>query len=288
MNKQPTEEQLIAYLYGECSSEEARHIEQCIKENPDVKKEYDAMRGMRKVLALGEDKEVLEPAVHFDRKELVLSHNPQIAGGYWPGWKWLSIAAAIAILLIAGNLTKANFEIGKGGFALSFGEPSNEAELRENLKTEILAELESRDKQLIDYMDGKYDHRLVSMEESVNEYGEQLDGRLQAFRAQYRQELASAINRKLSEDETLRTLMAGMEQKNRREMEEIIALASIDQQQAILFALNDFNRYYEMQRLQDLEMIENGLVSVAKDAELRQQETTQYLSNLIVSVTQPN
>jgi len=288
MNKQPTEEQLIAYIYGECSSEEARHIEQCIKENPDVKKEYDAMRGMRKVLALGEDKEVLEPAVHFDRKDIVLSHHPIIAGGYWPGWKWLSIAAAIALLLIAGNLTKVNFEIGKGGLALSFGEPSNEAELRENLKMELLAELESRDKQLIDYMDGKYDHRLVSMEASVNEYGEQLDGRLQAFRAQYRQELASAINRKLSEDETLRTLMASMEQSNRREMEEIIALASIDQQQAILYALNDFNRYYEMQRLQDLEMIENGLVSVAKDAELRQQETTQYLSNLIVSVTQPN
>lgn len=288
MNKQPTEEQLIAYIYGECNSEEARHIEQCIKENPDVRKEYEAMRGMRKVLAFAEDKEVLEPAVHFDRKDIVLSHNPQLAGGYWPGWKWLSVAAAIALLLIAGNLTKTNFQIGKGGFSLSFGEPSNEAEMRENLKAELLAELSNRDKQLIDYMDGKYDHRLVSMEESISEYGEQLDDRLVAFKAQYRQELALAINRKLNEDETLRTLMAGMQESNRREMEKIIAMASIDQQQAILSALNDFNTYYNSQRIEDLQMIESGLVSLAKDAEQRQLETTQYLSNLIVSVTQPN
>ena len=288
MNKQPTEEQLIGYLYGECSSEEARHIEQYIKENPDVMKEYEAFRGIRKVLALAEDKEVLEPAVHFDRKDIVLSHHPSIAGGYWPGWKWLSIAAAISLLLVAGNLSKTNFEIGKGGFSLSFGEPTNEAELKESLKVELLAELGKRDKQLIGYMDGKYDHRLVSVEESVNEYGEQLDERLQAFRVQYRQELAVAINRKLSEDETLRTLVAGMQDSNRRAMDEILANANIEQQQAILNALNEFNRYYEAQRLEDLEMIENGLVILAKDAEQRQIETTQYLSNLIVSVTQPN
>jgi hypothetical protein len=272
-----TEAELIAYLYGECTEAEARHIEKAISEDAALQQEYQQLRLLRKTLAKAETKEVVEPNVQFGNSDIVLTTMSRSPGAGWPGWQWLGIAASIALILMAGYFSKASMSIKNGSFELSFGEPKL---VEQELSVGLMEDLARKEALIEKLLDQDYVNRLASLESTLHNYDEHINNRLGSLNELYRQEMNDVISRRLASDETIKSWLAQLEEANLQSFESFTRVANVEQQLSIVNLLNEFSIMLENQRQQDLLEIQNGLNAVARETQQIQMETAQAFSSL--------
>lgn len=113
MKYKPTEEALMAYLYGELEGEQAGLIERYLDDNPEEKQKLKALSDTRLIFNELEDEEL--PGQ--------LAFMAPLRNEEWLYWrKYVAIAATLLLLLTFGWLTgfKANYD--EEGLYLGYGE----------------------------------------------------------------------------------------------------------------------------------------------------------------------
>lgn len=106
-------EQLMDYLYGELSAQEKAAFEQQLQNDPKLQQELRDFQSTRTMLQQVEDLQPKATVVELKPKPVVSMRAV----------KWLSIAAAVALLLLAG---KPRMEVSSNGFMIAFGSPKIE------------------------------------------------------------------------------------------------------------------------------------------------------------------
>ncbi|MBO3700636.1 anti-sigma factor [Roseivirga sp. E12] len=113
MKYKPTEETLVAYLYGELDSEQAELVEVYLEANPEEKQKLKALSDTRMIFNELEDEELpgqlafIEPAKNEE----------------WLYWrKYVAIAATLLLLLTFGWLTGFKVNYDAEGLYLGYGE----------------------------------------------------------------------------------------------------------------------------------------------------------------------
>ena len=114
MNSKLTDEQLIAYLYGELSAEEVNEIEKYLEENPEEKAKLDSLNQTRMLMNELDDEEMPEP--------LILSQPSQNIGGlaYWR--PYLGVAATLLLVMTFAWLTNFGISNDENGFRIGYQE----------------------------------------------------------------------------------------------------------------------------------------------------------------------
>ena len=109
MGTEDFNKELITYLYDEMSTEERQQFEIAMENNPELKREFEELKEMRKGLGQIQDKEVMEPFflwgkqgsdswVSMFKRRNLLMFKPFIA-----------VAASLVIVFLVGYFT--NFSI---------------------------------------------------------------------------------------------------------------------------------------------------------------------------------
>src|SRR5688572_17749388 len=112
-----SEQDLMAYLYGELEGKEKEMVEQYLLENTDARLELEKLKQLRHALGHIKDKEVIAPPIFISD-----SRPPFIWNA--PYFKTIaSIAASLLLIMLVGRL--AGLQIGYAGneLRISFGKP---------------------------------------------------------------------------------------------------------------------------------------------------------------------
>lgn len=262
MSYKPEESVLIAYLYGELSDEESRKVEAYLSENEEARVELDELKDTRSILGKLPDKEVSVPSFVFDESPKVVVSNK---AGIFQLWrKPLAIAASISLIIFIGYLSNANFSIGEGGVQLSFGTTEVEQEMftKEDVQQMIQAAVSENNRLVNQKLDG-YQNDLTQMVSNngstsgINQ--DQIDDYMENWRQQ--------------SIETLAGLLEASELSQRKYTDDLLRELAV---------------YLDIQRQNDLNVIQTRFDNLIDDAELNQMQTNRILTNLLSNSDQPS
>lgn len=274
MSYKPSDADWMAYLYGELDDNERTMFEQFLASNPEARLQLEKLKEVRKVMAQVEDKEVIAPAI------IISDERP--SKGLWemPYVKTLlSMAAAIALLIIVGRLADLHIQYEKNTLVIGFGKtnvqeaPSVTAsEVQQMISQSLIKNNESLQSQWISSQ--------KRIEESIQKNiasDSPSDRQLKALA----QQAASASK------EQIQAYVATVQQQNSKAMKDYLALTSAEQKQYMEDLLVDFAQYLQQQRANDLQLFQARLQHVEQNNEQLKQETEQILTSIISTVSAP-
>ena len=112
MSYKPTNEDMIAYLYGEVEAAQKAQIDEYLIKHPEFKAEIEALENTSMVMGQLEDIEVPSP-VTFMKSD---------SNAEWMYWrKYVAIAASILLIMTFGKISGFNMSYGETGFQAGFG-----------------------------------------------------------------------------------------------------------------------------------------------------------------------
>ena len=250
MSYKPNEATLMAYLYDELSDEERRRVESYLAENEQVRKELEELGDARCILSGLKDKEVEVPSFVFNEPSKVVVSTVNSHGFFWK--RSLAIAASVSFILLAGYLTQFRMSVDNGNFQMGFGDQGFSDEVIELQIQEALARNgETIDDKIADWQANvlqNVNHRVDAIgQEKLEEYLEQL---------------------RLQNIQTMMGLMESSELSQKKYTEDL---------------LREFALYLDVQRQNDMDVIQAGFENLANDTQWNQMRTNQILTNLIGS-----
>src|SRR5882672_10379873 len=116
MSYKPSEQDLMAYLYGELEDDKREKLEQYLLENPTARLELEKMHGLRRMLAQVEDKEVIAPPIFVGDHS---SHR------FWqaPYMKTImGIAASLLVVILVAKFSGFNIRYQQQELRISFND----------------------------------------------------------------------------------------------------------------------------------------------------------------------
>ncbi|HEY9116301.1 MAG TPA: hypothetical protein VIN11_00665 [Roseivirga sp.] len=154
MKYKPTQEEMIAYLYGELPQEMMDKIEDYLNTHPEAKRELASLQDTRILMGDFEDEEMPQPLAFF---------NPT-KNEEWIYWrKYVAIAATLLLVISFGWISGFKIDQTADGLHLGFGETNY------GLNEEQVAEMIYRDRvALLDYVNTTLEVRNDSIEERFN------------------------------------------------------------------------------------------------------------------------
>ena len=168
--------------------------------------------------------------------------------------KWWALAASLVILLVAGKLLDVRFEKKGNQLTLSYGElPEADIDLQSQFK-ETLVSLVNRQRDLNDRIDGLQNIANKNTQ-TTNETND------------YRMSPAS-----------LRHLL---EKENSLFAEQLTQQLQQDQQAYTLEVVNTLLDFWDGQRKQDLQVVNNGLQNLAQTIQLNSDEFAQFTNQSV-------
>lgn len=264
MSYKPEESKLIAYLYDELSEKEKREVEEYLSGNDEAREELDELKTTRSLLSGIKDKEVDVPSFSFNNGSKVVV-DQGITFNFWK--KSLAIAASIALILFIGYLTEVRVTVGGEGFEMAFGDSSNSYD--EQQVEQMIANAIARNNQEIS---NDLTNTRASLMEVVNENHQQLKTQL------VDQNSYSGVDEKLSDQK--REFLQLFKQ--------MLENSELDQKKYTDEVITDFAIYLDIQRQNDLEVIQTRFDNLKDNTELNQIQTNEILANLISTVEQPS
>ncbi|MEO9484259.1 MAG: hypothetical protein ABJG47_12460 [Ekhidna sp.] len=261
MNYKPEESTLIAYLYGELTAEEQKKVEAYLSGNEEARKELDELSETLSIMGQVKDKEVDIPTFTFDQSSKIVVSGAS-AFGYWQ--KSLAIAASIALVLFIGYITRFNASYDGDGFQLAFGS-QNEGYNQEQVESMIELAIAKNNNTL--------DQKFASTEAGMKEY---VADNSQSLQTQF---VSNMDKRSLSE--------ADFEQQKRvylSQLKQLVENSELAQKKYTDEVMTDFAIFLDIQRQNDLQVIQTRFNNLQDNAELNQFQTNQILANLISSV----
>lgn len=254
MSYKPEESTLIAYLYGELSEEEKNRVEQYLAEHNEARKELNNMKEVLGIMGQAKDREVETPVFSFTNPSKV------IVDGYDTGnwWRYpLGIAASIALLMVIGYLTSFRVASVDGQMIMAFGEHESMPEqtfTKDQVKELITVALDENNMLVNQKLaEAKSDLITLANHETPVELDQQL---LNKYIQRLRQYNA----------ETMAGLLEESELEQRRYTDQVV---------------QDFAIFLDLQRQDDMELIQSRIQNISEDTERFNRQTGQILTSLL-------
>ncbi len=256
MSYKVDETKLIAYLYDELSAEEKHLVEEYLEQNEAARNELEALKETQFLMHKINDHEVEVPKFTFDQSEVVVTSDHTHHG--W--WKYpMGIAASIALVLFIGYLTSMRVSNGADGLSLSFGEVTESEELFTKAEVkDLIAEAL------------KVNNELVSQQ-------------IKTAQSQTLKQVTHSDPAKVDEA-LLNTYMAKLRDFNREALRSMLENSEQNQKSYTDQSLRDLAVFLDIQRENDLNLIQTRFENFEVDAEYNHLQTNQILTNLMSSV----
>ncbi|MEO9870534.1 anti-sigma factor family protein [Ekhidna sp.] len=263
MNYKPEEQTLIAYLYGELSGDEKKKVEEYLSGNDNARKELEELTSVRSIFGNLKDREVDIPTFTFsDSSKVVVGQRPSF--NFWK--KTLAIAASVVLVLFVGYLTKFQVSLGSEGFQVAFGETKEQDYDQAQVESMIASAIKQNNDQLND--------QLQNTEAGMKQL---IADKSQSLQAQF-------VNQKTFDNNEF----VDQRQQFLETFRKMLETSELDQKKYTDEVLTDFAIYLDVQRQNDIEVIQTQFNNLQDDAELNQIQTNEILANIISSVDQPN
>ncbi len=265
MNHKVDETVLMAYLYGELNKEEKQEVETYLKEHPESARTLEEFNKVRDLMGMLEDQDPPTTVVL----------NTETGGTRWRKLvPWLSIAAAISLILITGFLTKASISWQDKQLSIRFGTPEMVQEDRDMTREELSGLIQSALAQQQEVYSGQLN--LVKTE---------LEQRLDSQTPQYlvRTPVASGIT-----EQELQVYLAQYQEQQIGEIASLLQDNVETQREELQTFLAEYHQFLEQRRLQDLQLIEAGFQAMQDNVDQQKTATEEILANIITTVNNTN
>jgi len=269
-----TEQDLMAYLYGELEGAEKETIEKYLLENAEARAELEKLKSLRGLLANVKDKEVIAPPLFLGgggKSRLLDTPYIRVV---------LSIAASLLLLMLAAKVLDLRIGLSENQLAIGFGAPKERPQVVSPAATATLTQTDVQ--------------QMIASALSQNNIT------LQTNWEETQQKLDASINRNLNlnsskidrlvkessaaSQEQVREFVAGMQAENLKLVKGYFQLSSTEQKQYIEGLLVDFSKYMQQQRNDDLQVVQTQLQSLEQHTDQFKQETEQILTSIISTV----
>lgn len=278
MGTEDFNKELITYLYDEMSTEERQQFEIAMENNPELKREFEQLKEMRKGLAQIQDKEVMEPfflwgkqgsdswASMFKRRNLLM-FKPFIA-----------VAASLVIVFLIGYLT--NFSITYQDQSLYIGFNNSGASGSETTYTE------EQVAQLVNEEIAKNNAYIFS---KLTETENNMDTRFTALEnSQNNQLTPSYAAADVVTKKELDIFLSNVRSNNLKVLQTYLQSSSVQQQEYFQAVLTEFSDFVENQREEDLRLIRRSMITLQEDQQSQKEETDQILASILTTVNNQN
>ncbi|SNT36824.1 hypothetical protein SAMN05421640_3594 [Ekhidna lutea] len=262
MSYKPEESTLIAYLCGELVGKELDKVEKYLADNEDARKELNGLKSTLSIMGQLEDKEVEVPTFSFENPRKVVVGASTMS--FWQ--RTLAIAASIALILFMGYLTNFRVTLNNQGFELAYGHQAGEQN-QQDIEKLVAEAIEKNNKRLSeDIQLAKEDMRNL-----VSESNQSLQNQLVSYKPDH--------------------VVDDFEKQKKQYLEQLrkmVESSELEQKKYTDQVLTDFAIFLDIQRQNDLELIQTRFENFQDDAELNQFQTNQILANIISTVEDPN
>ena len=273
MSYKPSENDLMAYLYGELESPEREAIEKYLFENPEVRLELERLGNVRTLLGDVKDKEVIAPPIFIDeRRSRNLWDIPYIR-------TIGSIAASLLIVILAGRLAGMKIQYEAQELRISFGEAKQSDQATEALSTEAVQAM----------INASVERNNQSMQASFKETQSQLDASVNKSLALNSAKIDKLVREaSVASQDQIREFVSGLQTENLQLVKNYFKLSADEQKQYIESMLVDFSKYLQQQRNDDLQLVQTRLNKLEQNTDVFKQETEQILTSIISTVGNKN
>lgn len=271
METQDNSSDLMDYLYGEMTIAQKKEFEAKMEADPNIRKEFEELKTVREELAMLDDKQVMEP--FGDR-------NP--SDRRWMGKRisrssiilrpLITIAAAIAFLLVVGYMTDFSLTVNDEGLQVGFNSSESlsaqPSVAIEDIKLLVAREIEKSNAGINAQLasnQANVDVRLTSLEKAADN--------------------PVSTNKDIITKEELSRFLTGIEQQNTELLRQYLNQASLQQQEYFKTMLTQFNDYLQEQRAEDINMLQAGLMEIQYKQTQQKIETENALANLFTTVS---
>jgi hypothetical protein len=269
-----TEQDMMAYLYGELEGSEKEAIEKYLLENDDARAEFERLKSLRLLMANVRDKEVIAPPLFLgDGRKVRLLDTPYIR-------TILSVAASLLLLMLVGRIVGMRVGWSDNELSIGFGAPAIQVE---PVVANAVASLTQ-----------------TQVQEMINSALSQNNVALQTNWEATQRRLDASINRNLdvnsakidrllkessaASQDQIREFVAAMQTENLKVVKSYFQLSSTEQKQYVEGLLVDFSKYLQQQRNDDLQVVQTQLKSIEQNTDQFKQETEQILTSIISTV----
>lgn len=278
MGTEDFNKELITYLYDEMSTEERQQFEIAMENNPELKREFQNLKEMRKGLAQIQDKEVMEPfflwgkqgsdswASMFKRRNLLM-FKPFIA-----------VAASLVIVLLIGYLTNFTITYQDQSLYIGFNKAnttgSEGSYTQEQVAAMVNAEIAKNNTYIFSKLtetENNIDTRFASLESKQNTL----------MTPSY---AASDVVTKKELD----IFLSNVRSNNLKVLQTYLQSSSVQQQDYFQAVLTEFSDYMENQREEDLRLIRRSLITLQENQQTQKEETDQMLASILTTVNDQN
>jgi hypothetical protein len=275
MGYKATEQDLMAYLYGELEGKEKEMVEQYLLENAEARLELEKLKQLRHALSNVKDKEVIAP--------------PIFVGDSRPSFIWnapyfktiISIAASLLIIMLAGKFSGLQIGYTDNELRISFGKQSEPVT---NTPVETLSSGEVQ--QMIN---ATLQQNNIAMQETWAETQRKLDASIVKNLASNSTKIDNLVKESsAASQQQIRDFVATMQAENAEVVKSYFQLSSSEQKQYVESLLVDFAKYLQQQRNDDLQVVQTQLNSLQKNTDTFKQETEQILTSIITTVGSKN
>lgn len=278
MSTEDFSKELITYLYDEMSIEERQQFEMAMENNPELKREFEELKDIRKGLASIHDKEVMEPfflwgknglsswATLFKRRNLLM-FKPIIA-----------VAASLVLVLLVGYLTNFSIIYENKSLYLGFNTPDKGDQTTGYTNEEIASLVNQEIAKNNAYIFSK----LTETENSFDTRFAALEGGTDiSMKSDY-------LPSDLVTQKELDVFLTQVRNNNLRVLNTYLQSSSVQQQDYFQAVLKEFSTYMENQREEDLRLIRRSLVDLQENQQAQKAETDQILASILTTVSNQN
>jgi hypothetical protein len=270
MSYKPDESTLAAYLYGDLSKDEYAQVTTYLAEHPEVNKELDEIKSLRKMMGEFQDKEVSEPSFVFENPSVVVIPTHPFLSGFMK--LTIGMAASIALLLLMGYFTEINLSFEDKGMQLSFGEvqeAQNPNLTEENIKAWMQESLAVNNEDII----SKISNVETSLVDKVNTQNLAHSAQLKSMNT------SNKIDQNIIDQ-----YVSQLKEENKEIILSLVDVSERNQQEYMTAMMTDFSNYLEDQRTNDLDVIQTSFNNLKDNTEINQIETNELLASIISTV----
>jgi hypothetical protein len=278
MGYKASEQDLMAYLYGELEGKEKEMVEQYLLENADARIELEKLKQLRHALGHIKDKEVIAPPIFVGD-----SRPPFIWNA--PYFKTIvSIAASLLLVLFVGRLSGLQIGYIDKELRISFGKPAEPKEIVTVASTPTLTPNDVQE-----MINASLQQNNLAMQENWEATQKKLDASIVKNLASNSTKIDNLVKESsAASQQQIREFVAGMQAENVKVVKSYFQLSSSEQKQYIESLLVDFAKYLQQQRNDDLQVVQTQLNSLQKNTDTFKQETEQILTSIISTVGNKN
>ncbi|MDX1671711.1 MAG: hypothetical protein R3211_05170 [Balneolaceae bacterium] len=260
MNDQLARSLFMDYLYDEISEEEKEQLEDYLREHPSMQEELQELQKTRTMLQQLPYEEPSERLLVVEPRERTFSQWLRQAGNLLPQSAWgktaFAMAASLVLLVMVASVAQLHIQTGSAGMEISFGQTPQPSLEKSEISRESIP-----------------DETASDMASNLSDRGEEIAEPAAKSAAMPEQELKR-------ERDMNQEILQQLREQNAALMEEYARLVQQQHQQQLLQVV----RYFELQRQNDLQLIEQSLDRIQEANNYRWQRANQVLGEVIQNV----